>query len=76
MSKRAVQPTKRITDRRRSGAGDNSAFTVHMGAGGLAAGQRVSNLVAPSMTLHQYTNRAHRTAMGTSNANGRGKRTI
>lgn len=73
MAKRAVQQAKRADDRRKAGNGDNSPFTVRPTAGGLGAGKRVSNLVSPSMTQHQFTNRGGRT---TKSGNGKGKKTI
>lgn len=71
MTKRAVTPAKRINDRRRSGVGDNVAFTARPGAGGLGAGKRLSTLVSPSMAQHQYTNRGSR-----NTRNGSGKKTV
>lgn len=69
MTKRAAKQPKRADDRRRAGVGDNVAFTVRAGVGGLGAGKRVSNLVSPALALHQFTNRV-------AKRNGRGKKTI
>lgn len=69
MTKKSVKPAKRIDDRRRSGVGDNVAFTARFGASGLGAGKRISALVAPSIAQHQYTNRGARHAR-----NGKGKK--
>lgn len=75
MTKRAVQPAKRIDDRRRAGAGDNVAFTVRPGAGGLGSGSRASSITPPTLNIHQFTNRsAAKTIRGKSN--GKGKRTV
>lgn len=70
---RAVKPTKRINDRRRSGVGDNVAFTAaQAGAGGLGAGKRATTLVSRTLTPHQFTNRVARNSL----KNGKGKKTI
>jgi hypothetical protein len=74
MSKRAVKPAKRADDRRRAGAGDNVAFTVRPGAGGLGAGRRVTSIVAPALAQHQFTNRADR--LSKSSKNGKGTKKI
>lgn len=68
---RAVKPTKKITDRRRSGIGDNVAFTAHGGAGGLGTGKRTTTVASRNLTPHQFTNRVARNAK-----NGRGKKTL
>lgn len=69
---RAIKPTKRITDRRRSGNGDNVAFTV-AGTSGLGAGKRTTALVSHTLTQHQFTNRV---GSSSRNVNGKGKKTI
>lgn len=64
---RAVKPAKRITDRRRAGAGDNVAFTVRHGH--LGAGKRVASVSSPTIAKHQFTNRGDR-------VRSKGKKTI
>jgi hypothetical protein len=76
MAKRAAKPTKRIDDRRRSGVGDNVAFTTRAGVGGLGTGTRVSNLVSPVLAQHQFTNRVARNRVTRTVKNGKGKKTI
>jgi hypothetical protein len=61
---RAVKPTKKATDRRRAGVGDNVAFTARVGSGGLGTGQRISNITSPALAQHQYTNRVGGTVSG------------
>lgn len=68
---RAVKPTKKITDRRRAGVGDNVAFTAKSGISGLGAGKRATTLVSRTLTPHQFTNRVAR-----NRSNGSGKKTI
>lgn len=68
---RAVKPAKRADDRRRSGVGDNVAFTARPGISGLGAGKRTTTLASRTLTPHQFTNRVARSAR-----NGKGKKIL
>lgn len=61
---RAVKPAKKITDRRRSGIGDNVSFTAQSGISGLGAGKRTTTMAVRNLTPHQFTNRVARNGMG------------
>lgn len=69
-STRAVKSAKRADDRRRSGVGDNVAFTAKTGVSGLGAGKRSTTLVTRTLAAHQFTNRIAKSG------NGKGRKLV